>query len=290
MTTRTVPTAAAAASATKDKLLRGLHAALVDGSLATFTPAALDAIATSIFAHVTAEARTLERSAVTALPARLLVLSRKDLCDALAYGLARRVCDANAIATSADAFAAAGRGPGVLLAVLADVAKCWVADPAVSTLFQPLFLFKGFQAVLAYRIAHALWADGDEGAALLLQSRASELFAVDIHPTATLGAGVMLDHGTGVVIGSTAVIGDDVYMLHGVTLGATGKPVPRGSKRHPTLGRGCTVGANATVLGDIVVGDGATVGAGATVTKAVPPASTVVGVNSVRGAAPRAKL
>ncbi len=247
MTTRTVPTAAAAASATKDKLLRGLHAALVDGSLATFTPAALDAIATSIFAHVTAEARTLERSAVTALPARLLVLSRKDLCDALAYGLARRVCDANAIATSADAFAAALRRPGVLRAVLADVAKCWVADPAVSSLFQPLFLFKGFQSVLAYRIAHALWADGDEGAALLLQSRASELFAVDIHPTATLGAGVMLDHGTGVVIGSTAVIGDDVYMLHGVTLGAT-------------------------------------------VTKAVPPASTVVGVNSVRGAAPRAKL
>ena len=165
-----------------------------------------------------------------------------------------------------------------------------MADPAVSSLFQPLFLFKGFQSVLAYRIAHALWADGDEGAALLLQSRASELFAVDIHPTATLGAGVMLDHGTGVVIGSTAVIGDDVYMLHGVTLGATGKPVPRGSKRHPTLGRGCTVGANATVLGDIVVGDGATIGAGATVTKAVPPASTVVGVNSVRGAAPRAKL
>ena len=123
----------AAASATKDTLLRGLHAALVDGSLATFTPAALDAIATSIFAHVTAEARTLERSAVTALPARLLVLSRKDLCDALAYGLARRVCDANAIATSADAFAAALRRPGVLRAVLADVAKCWVAVGCMST-------------------------------------------------------------------------------------------------------------------------------------------------------------
>ena len=152
------------------------------------------------------------------------------------------------------------------------------------------FLFGAPTISEAYRIAHALWDDGDEGAALLLQSRASELFAVDIHPMATLGAGVMLDHGTGVVIGSTAVIGDDVYMLHGVTLGATGKPVPRGSKRHPTLGRGCTVGANATVLGDIVVGDGATVGAGATVTKAVPPFSTVVGVNSVRGAAPRAKL
>ena len=288
MTTRTVPTAAAAASATKDKLLRGLHAALVDGSLATFTPAALDAIATSIFAHVTAEARTLERSAVTALRAAARPVTQT--CATLAYGLARRVCDANAVATSADACAAALRRPGVLRAVLADVAKCWVADPAVSSLFQPLFLFKGFQSVLAYRIAHALWADGDEGAALLLQSRASELFAVDIHPTATLGAGVMLDHGTGVVIGSTAVIGDDVYMLHGVTLGATGKPVPRGSKRHPTLGRGCTVGANATVLGDIVVGDGTTVGAGATVTKAVPPNSVVVGVNSVRGAAPRAKL
>ena len=101
---------AMAPSAAKDALLRGLHAALADGSLADFTPKALEAIATNIFEHVTAEARTLERSSVTALPARLLVLSRKDLCDALAYGLARRVCDANAVATSADAFAE-NRGP-----------------------------------------------------------------------------------------------------------------------------------------------------------------------------------
>ena len=108
-----------APSAAKDALLRGLHAALTDGSLADFTPKALEAIAANIFEHVTAEARTLERSAVTALPARLLVLSRKDLCDALAYGLARRVCDANAVATSADAFAAALRRPAVLRAVLA---------------------------------------------------------------------------------------------------------------------------------------------------------------------------
>ena len=132
-------------------------------------------------------------------------------------------------------------------------------------------------------MAHTLWCGGGAaqmGAALMLQSRASELFGVDIHPAATVGNGVMLDHATGVVVGSTAVLGSDLYCLHGVTLGATGKPT-FGAKRHPTVGRACVLGAGATVLGDVAVGDGATVGAGAIVTRDVPAGSTVVGVNKL---------
>jgi len=116
--------------------------------------------------------------------------------------------------------------------------------------------------------------------ALMLQSRASELFAVDIHPSATIGPGVMLDHGTGVVIGGTAVLGADLYILHNVTLGATGKPMG-GAKRHPTVGDGVILGAGCTVLGDITVGSGATVGGGAIVTKPVPPGGTVIGNNKL---------
>jgi len=119
------------------------------------------------------------------------------------------------------------------------------------------------------------------GAALMLQSRASELFDVDIHPGATIGNGMMLDHAHGVVIGSTAIIGSDVYCLHGVTLGATGKPVPSGTKRHPTIGSRVVMGAGSTVLGDITIGDDCTVGAAAIVTKVVPAGETVVGVNQI---------
>merc|ERR1712079_782525 len=98
-------------------------------------------------------------------------------------------------------------------------------------------------------------------AALHLQSRVSELFGVDIHPAATIGSGVMLDHASGVVIGATCVLGNDIYILHSVTLGSTGKPVSKGLKRHPTIGSHCTLGAGCTVLGNVSVGDGATVGA-----------------------------
>ena len=116
------------------------------------------------------------------------------------------------------------------------------------------------------------------GTALLLQSRSSELFAVDIHPAATIGDGVMLDHASGIVIGSTAILGDDIYMLHSTTLGATGRPMGK-RKRHPTIGSSCTIGAGCTILGDITVGDSATVGAAAVVTRPIPDGGTVIGVN-----------
>jgi len=158
-----------------------------------------------------------------------------------------------------------------------------VVDPAADGVLQPLLFFKGFHALTTYRVAHALWIKGtaaSRGAALLLQSRAAELFAVDIHPAAQIGNGVMLDHATGIVIGATAILGSDVYMLHGVTLGATGKPTG-GRKRHPTIGSRVVLGAGSTVLGDIRVGDGCTVGALAIVTKDVDDGSTVIGVNKI---------
>jgi serine O-acetyltransferase len=128
-----------------------------------------------------------------------------------------------------------------------------------------------------------MWSEGgaaNQGAALMLQSRISELFGVDIHPGAVIGNGVMLDHATGIVIGSTAIVGSDVYMLHGVTLGATGKPTG-GKKRHPTIGSRVILGAGCTVLGDVTVADGSTVGALGIVTKDVPEGSTVIGVNKI---------
>ena len=173
--------------------------------------------------------------------------------------------------------------PAVRRAVTSDLCKVLVIDPAAEGLLQPFLFFKGFHALATHRVAHCLWTEGtpsSKGAALLLQSRGCELFSVDLHPGAAIGNGVMLDHASGVVIGSTAIVGSDVYMLHGVTLGATGKPTD-GAKRHPTVGSRCILGAGATVLGDIRVGDGCTVGAAAIVTKDVEDGNTVVGVNKV---------
>mmetsp|Transcript_23858 Transcript_23858/g.35673 ORF Transcript_23858/g.35673 Transcript_23858/m.35673 type:complete len:327 (+) Transcript_23858:1-981(+) len=173
--------------------------------------------------------------------------------------------------------------PEILRAITADLVKCYIVDPAADGVLQPALFFKGFQALAVYRVAHVLWQTGspaNKGAALMLQSRACELFAVDIHPGAKIGNGVMLDHATGVVIGGTAVLGNDLYILHQVTLGATGKDTG-GKKRHPTVGSGAVLGAGSTVLGDVSIGVGATVGAGAIVTKDVPDHGTVIGVNKL---------
>ncbi|VAI08775.1 unnamed protein product [Triticum turgidum subsp. durum] len=134
--------------------------------------------------------------------------------------------------------------------------------------------YKGFLALQAHRAAHALWSEGRRPPALLLQSRASEVFGVDIHPGARIGGGILLDHATGVVIGETAVIGDDVSILHGVTLGGTGKAC---GDRHPKVGDGVLIGAGASVLGNVRIGDGAKIGAGAVVLRDVACGTTAVG-------------
>jgi serine O-acetyltransferase len=148
-------------------------------------------------------------------------------------------------------------------------------DPACRTYLQPFLFFKGYAGLQAYRISHWLWKNEREILAFYLQSRVSELFSVDIHPNAQIGAGVFIDHAHGIVIGETAVVEDDVSMLHSVTLGGTGKA--RGD-RHPKIRHGVLIGAGAKVLGNIEVGAEARIAAGSVVLSDVAPRCTVAGV------------
>lgn len=157
-----------------------------------------------------------------------------------------------------------------------DLEAICLRDPASGGPLQCLLNFKGFQALQAHRCAHALWSSGRHDVALWLQGRASSVLGVDIHPAARLGGGLMLDHGTGVVIGETAVVGPNCSFLHGVTLGGTGKDGK--SDRHPKVGPGVLIGAGASVLGNIVVGEGAKIGCGAVVVKPIPPYTTAAGI------------
>lgn len=205
------------------------------------------------------------------------VLTHSRLLDALSFILASKLGDANVSALTLrelmdDAFAAE---PAIGSAVCADLHAVRNRDPACSGFMPPLLYFKGFQALQCHRVAHHLWTTGHETLALFLQSRVSHVFAVDIHPAARIGQGIMLDHATSIVIGETAVIDDDVSLLHEVTLGGTGK---ESGDRHPKIRRGVMIGAGAKILGDIVVGEGAKVGAGSVVVEDVPPHATVVGV------------
>ena len=206
-----------------------------------------------------------------------VVLKHHDLSGALSYQLARKLGDQELPAMAMreiceDAFAA---DPAIVAAAEADLRAVFERDPACKGFLQPFLFFKGFLAVQTHRVAHRLWTEGRDTLALYLQSRSSELFQVDIHPAATLGKGVFFDHGTGIVIGETAVVGDDVSMLHGVTLGGTG--AQRGD-RHPKIGKGVLLGAGAKVLGNITIGDFAKIASGSVVLKPVPAGCTAAGV------------
>jgi serine O-acetyltransferase len=157
----------------------------------------------------------------------------------------------------------------------ADLAATLERDPACHRAVEPFLYFKGFHAIQTHRFAHALLQAGRRDFALYLQSRSSQVFAVDINPAARIGRGIMLDHATGFVVGETAVIGDHVSIMQGVTLGGTGKS---DQDRHPKIGNGVLIGAGAIVLGNIRVGDCARVAAGSVVVKEVPPRVTVAGV------------
>ncbi|CAN0585775.1 unnamed protein product, partial [Ectocarpus sp. 12 AP-2014] len=148
-------------------------------------------------------------------------------------------------------------------------------DPACHRLLQPVLYFKGFQAVQAYRVAHWLYQQGRFDLAYFVQMRVSELYSIDIHPAAHVGKGIMIDHAHSIVIGETASVGDNVSMLHDVTLGGTGK---EDGDRHPKIGDGVMLGAGAKVLGNITVGHCSRVAAGSVVLQDVPPCKTVAGV------------
>ncbi len=157
----------------------------------------------------------------------------------------------------------------------ADLMAVIDRDPACARFCEPLLYFKGFQAIQTYRLAHWLWLRGRKDFALYLQSRSSAVFQTDINPAAKIGKGIFLDHATGLVVGATAVIEDDVSLLQDVTLGGTGKEQ---GDRHPKIRRGVLVGAGAKILGNIEVGQCARVAAGSVVLHAVPAKTTVAGV------------
>ncbi len=157
-----------------------------------------------------------------------------------------------------------------------DIIAYYERDAACDHYLMPVLYFKGFHALQAYRVAHWLWQQERKSLALHFQSRMSEVFAVDIHPAACIGGGIMIDHATGVVIGETAVIEDDVSMLHAVTLGGSGKQ--RGCDRHPKIRRGVLLSAGAKILGPVEIGEGAKIGAGSVVLADVPAHSTAAGV------------
>jgi serine O-acetyltransferase len=174
--------------------------------------------------------------------------------------------------------------PQIGLFIRADLAAVIDRDPVCDRFLDPVLYFKGFHALQAQRFAHRLWLDGRKDMALYLQSSISSALQVDIHPAVPIGKGVFIDHGTGVIIGATAVIEDDVSILQNVTLGGTGK---ESGDRHPKIRRGVLLGAGAKILGNIEVGAGSRVAAGSVVLKAVPPCTTVAGVPArVVGLAP----
>lgn len=206
-----------------------------------------------------------------------VVLSHDRLGDALSYQLARKLSDVELRSMSLREIAeeAFEADPGLVAGAEADLKAVFERDPACKGYVQPFLFFKGFMALQTHRVSHWLWTHSRETLALYLQSRMSEVFGVDIHPAARMGKGVFIDHGTGIVIGETASVGDDVSMLHGVTLGGTG--AERGD-RHPKIGRGVLLGAGAKVLGNIEVGEYAKVASGSVVLRPVPAHCTAAGV------------
>ncbi len=157
----------------------------------------------------------------------------------------------------------------------ADILAVHDRDPACHRYIQPLLFFKGFQAVQCYRVAHWLWTHGRTDMSYFIQMRTSEAFGIDIHPGAVMGQGIMIDHAHSIVIGETARVGDNVSMLHSVTLGGTGK---EDGDRHPKIEDGVLIGAGAAVLGNITVGHHSRIAAGSVVLEDVPACKTVAGV------------
>jgi serine O-acetyltransferase len=205
------------------------------------------------------------------------ILSHDDLASALSYHIARKMGDDSIRGMTLREIVqrAYERDQELIEAAEADLQAVYERDPAAKGYLQAFMFFKGFLSLQIHRIAHRLWRDGRTTMAHFLQSRVSELFQIDINPAARIGKGVFLDHGTGIVIGETAVVGDDCSILQGVTLGGTG--AERGD-RHPKIGKGVLLGAGANVLGNITIGDYAKIASGSVVLKPVPAHCTAAGV------------
>lgn len=205
------------------------------------------------------------------------ILHHKSLEKALSYRIAAKLAsnEMSMVVVREIVEEAYASDPELVAAARADLVAIYERDPACYRLLQPILYFKGYQAIQAYRVGHHLWTKGHRDLAYFVQMRVSEIFGVDIHPAARLGRGIMIDHAHSIVIGETAVVGDNVSMLHSVTLGGTGKEE---EDRHPKIGNGVLIGAGAKVLGNIKVGDCSRIAAGSVVLQEVPPCKTVAGI------------
>jgi len=205
------------------------------------------------------------------------ILHHKNIEKALSYRIAAKLAsnEMSMVVVREIVEEAYSEDPGLVQAARADLVAIFERDPACHKLLQPILYFKGYQAMQAYRLGHYLWTQGHRDLAYFVQMRVSEIFGVDIHPAARIGKGIMIDHAHSIVIGETAVVGDNVSMLHSVTLGGTGKEE---EDRHPKIGDGVLIGAGAKVLGNIKVGKCSRIAAGSVVLEEVPECKTVAGI------------
>ncbi|KUJ80759.1 serine acetyltransferase [Ruegeria marisrubri] len=205
------------------------------------------------------------------------ILHHKSLERALSYRISAKLCsnEMSMMVLREIVEEAYAKDSSLIEAARADLMAVYERDPACHRLLQPILYFKGYQAMQAYRVAHWLWTQGRHDLAYFFQMRSSEIFGIDIHPAARIGKGIMIDHAHSIVIGETAVVGDNVSMLHSVTLGGTGKEE---EDRHPKIGDGVLIGAGAKVLGNIKVGNCSRIAAGSVVLSEVPPCKTVAGI------------
>lgn len=219
----------------------------------------------------------IQREPLLASYVHACILNHNSLESALSFILAHKISDDVMPAiTVRELFEHAFKTSSEIIQYAAsDIRAVFERDAAISSYLPVILYLKGFQAIQAHRLAHFLWTNNRRDLALFIQSRNSEVFSVDIHPACIMGKGIMLDHATGIVIGETSVIEDDVSILQSVTLGGTGNEQ---GDRHPKIRTGVLISAGAKVLGNIEVGTGAKVGAGSVVLNDVPPHTTVVGV------------
>ncbi|UTW10394.1 serine O-acetyltransferase [Marinobacterium rhizophilum] len=232
----------------------------------------------ALWARLQQEARLeIEREPFLASFYHAAIISHRDLASALSFLLASKLADEvmSAVSLREMIEQAYAEDPSIIHCACLDLMAVKTRDPAVDSLCTVLLYLKGFSALQTHRVSHNLWKQGRRALALYFQSRVSSVMQVDIHPAARIGHGVMFDHATGIVIGETSVVENDVSILQNVTLGGTGKD---SGDRHPKIREGVLIAAGAKIFGNIEVGAGAKVGGGSVVLDNVPPHTTVVGV------------
>jgi serine O-acetyltransferase len=235
----------------------------------------------SLWADIQGRAQAVAQAEPALVPMlKRYVLDRRSFADGIVRRLSERIAptgnDVDSLVAAMEQAIAAD--PEILAQMRADIRATLERDPATEHALVPFLWYKGFHAISLHRLAHSLWKSGRRELATHFQSLMSEHLAVDIHPAAHFGIGILLDHATGFVAGETTVVGDNVSFLHEVTLGGTGKA--RGD-RHPKIRSGVLIGAGAKILGNITVGEGAKIGAGSVVLKDVAPHTSVAGVPAV---------